>query len=798
MPLSLELETPPTEISPWRDIVFRVCRRIPPLWDLSNYVAVNPFLGFSTVDWQATAAELLHTLDADLLPPGEYYQSAWNSGTLNHAHLAAAAEQHGYDAEYLADLLAGTNAIPVRPYAGTSTLAERHDRACGSHWNQSVHASICRWCAIWATGGGAAWTLSPTQGLYASWRAAAQVDQSLEIAGLRGWRRWIKDLPACPNAAIDAMLTRVSAHVDDKEAYLYRLLGGVYGWASFLRRDTWSSAEDAAGMLGELLAVRLCADVAVHELAPASAKQVHARSLPVIQDQRIRAAFQDALEDGYVSSLLRKLKVHERPVHRPEVQAAFCIDVRSELLRRNLEAQSETIETIGFAGFFGIFLDWRTGDTHSARCPVLLKPSFPVCGQDVSREGAFAKAAKGLQGAPSAAFSFVELLGLSYGIHLAKDALARQPATLNADAVVQFVMAPAGVENGVGLQARADIAASILRNMGLRERFARLILLCGHEGHSANNPHAASLDCGACGGHSGAINARVAAALLNDPAVRDGLWQRGLGVPSDTRFLAGVHDTATDEVHLLDVDLLPLSHKQDLVRLRGWLESAGVGTRQERAHPLGFEGLADEPLRKQLLRRSRDWSETRPEWGLAKNAAFIAARRQRSRGVNLEGRAFLHDYDWRNDTDNAILGLILSAPMVVASWINLQYFASTVDNDRFGAGNKTLHNRVDTLGVVIGNGGDLRTGLPLQSVQAADGRWYHEPLRLQVVVEAPLEKISEVLNTCDGARDLVENGWVRLFALDPDSNTFHRWVPGRGWVLFQAEEGLGMTPAEGQ
>ncbi|MGB9634235.1 MAG: putative inorganic carbon transporter subunit DabA, partial [Chloroflexaceae bacterium] len=222
-------------------------------------------------------------------------------------------------------------------------------------------------------------------------------------------------------------------------------------------------------------------------------------------------------------------------------------------------------------------------------------------------------------------------------------------------------------------------------------------------------------------------------------------------------------------------------HQSDLEQLRAWLSEAAVATRLERARALGIGQGDPELISRQIRRRARDWSEVRPEWALARNAAFIAARRARTRGVCLEGRAFLHEYDWTTDPDNSILTLILTAPVVVASWINLQYFGSTVDNAYFGCGTKTIHNRVGTLGVVLGNGGDLRTGLALQSVQGPDGRWYHEPMRLQVVVEAPRERIEAVMQQHAVVRDLVENGWLRLFALDPEGTGATRWVPGAGW-----------------
>jgi uncharacterized protein YbcC (UPF0753/DUF2309 family) len=231
----------------------------------------------------------------------------------------------------------------------------------------------------------------------------------------------------------------------------------------------------------------------------------------------------------------------------------------------------------------------------------------------------------------------------------------------------------------------------------------------------------------------------------------------------------------------MDIHSLPPGHRRECEDLRAQLDAASAAVRRERSAALGVPSDDPARLRSDLVRRSRDWSEARPEWALARNAAFIAARRCRTRGLNLKGRAFLHEYDESFDHDGSVLRLVLSAPMVVASWINLQYFASTVDNDVLGAGDKALHNRVGRVGVVLGNGGDLRTGLPLQSVQSPDGRWFHEPLRLQVVVEASKSSIDAALAALPAVEQLVSNGWVRLFQLPRDQSGMARRLPEGGW-----------------
>jgi uncharacterized protein YbcC (UPF0753/DUF2309 family) len=579
---------------------------------------------------------------------------------------------------------------------------------------------------------------------------------------------------------IAEILFRLQISPAERIAYLYRLLGGIYGWASFFRRLSWEQDDENPGLLLDLLAIRLAGDGAVAELASLPRTALLQRTTVSVQDEGTRIALQDAMEDGFVRVLMAKLAgaAAANQTASPAVQAVFCIDVRSEPFRRHLEASSESmdmgvVETIGFAGFFGMSLSWEEGGVASARCPVLLKPSLTASAK-VPASGTLMRSMKAVQNAPSSSFNFVELAGAAYVAGLIGDGLVLgsnpESSEINAD-----------FELGQG-QHRVSLAAGILKNLGMRNRIGRLVLFCGHQGGSANNAHAAGLDCGACGGHGGGVNARAAAMLFNDRSVREGLCELGFNIPDDTYFLAGAHHTTTDEVHLLDSEKIPESHRGDVENLAILLAEAGRRTRRERSDALGLSQERTDRLGSLLRRRSVDASEVRPEWALARNAAFVAARRARTRGVDLEGRAFLHNYDWTTDDDNSVLRLILSAPMVVASWINLQYFASTVDNAVFGCGTKALHNRVDSLGVVLGNAGDLRTGLPLQSVYAADGSWHHEPLRLQVVVEAPRERVEEALAALPDVNALVKNGWVRLFALDSDLPVLSRWESD-GWEL---------------
>lgn len=756
-------------------LVRAACQRVAPMWPLDRFVAVNPFLGFTSMPFPEAAARLGRVAGVRMTLPGAFYQAEIAAGRIPESDLVA-----------VGPAATPEPCAPVR----IVTFGEALDTAIGTSWAPLADAEAARFTASWADAGQAGWPLIGREaGLFATWYRMARIDRTAEATGLAGFRAALHDLPSDPWAAIawavDVMRVQQAVLEDVLDGTLWR----VRGWAAVLRQRDWDArlAGDRDDAIIGLLAIRLAWDAALCQLHPSMLPAWHAGLSASVTQSAVplaELALQDAYEAGWQRRLLGKLAGAATPAPEPSVQAVFCIDVRSEVFRRALEAAVPEVQTIGFAGFFGFPIEVFPNGAEQGRtcCPVLMAPSMRVCervdapsrAQDaLLRTGARAWA--GLRRATAGGFSFVEAAGLGYAARLAADAIGVGRA---APPPVRPEIAPGvrdGQATGLSRAQALDAAEAALRGMSLTKGFARLVLLTGHGAQVTNTPHAAAFDCGACGGQAGDANARVAAAVLNDPGVRSGLASRGIAIPAETRFLAGLHNTTTDEVELFDTADLPASHAPDIARLRAWLTEAGDGCRAARLESLGLAGVSD-PLAS-LRRRSRDWAELRPEWGLAGNAAFIAAPRARTRGCDLEGRAFLHEYDETADPTGAVLEMIMTAPMVVASWINLQYYAATVDNAAFGSGDKMLHDVVGRIGVVLGNGGDLRTGLPLQSL-GYGGQLRHQPLRLCVLIAAAPAAIDAVLARHADVAALVDNAWMHLLSW-ADDGSCQRRVDGR-------------------
>lgn len=756
----------------------RAARLVPPAFPLSATVAVNPYLGHVEEDLAQTSARLARSagLRGTLSRPA--FRAAFHEGRLTRDDLAAAiALRPGTS---LGDLEQALERDTPAPRA-LPTVAELAARASGIDWPEIVAARIGAWAAGYFDQGQALWPAPQGRSAYDAWRGFARHDLTPEIAGLRGFCTKVADAPDTASLALLRAADQLGLTAQAAESAAHRWLMELGGWAQVARWKLWQAelAGETDDTLTDILTLRMLWDAALlrqyrAEIGAdwAEVLSQHARPITPTPDEEIDATLQLALELAHQRALdaLFAPSPLPRAATRPELQAAFCIDVRSERYRRALESCDSRIQTLGFAGFFGLPLAHKPlgACAHEAHLPVLLtaaletEPRATPEDSHLAQIGARATRAWGrFKLAAVSSFAFVEATGPLYLGKIIRDALGLH----GADAPE-----PAPQIAGLDLAARTAIAAKVLGAMGLTTEFAPVVLLVGHGANVTNNPHQSALQCGACGGHSGEVSARALAGLLNDADVRAALGTQGIAIPEDTRFLGALHDTTSDTVKIFDAP--------DLQRgtVRRWLDQATGLARAERGTLLPHAGAKGS----RLSARAFDWAETRPEWGLAGCAAFIAAPRDISRGRDLAGRAFLHDYDWQRDEGFGILELIITAPVVVASWISLQYYGSVTAPSAFGAGNKLLHNVVGGFGVFEGNGQTPRTGLAWQSVHDGAGL-VHEPLRLCVILRAPAVAISDVLDKHAGVRALFDNGWLHLLRMDDAGQLAERYHNG-GWV----------------
>ncbi len=774
---------------------------IPPLWSLEATVAVNPYVGQAGEPLQMAAARLARVAGVRTVPERAHFKAKFAANGLTRADLEAGLAEVPELGISVEELIAAMDK-PGRVPETLPTLADLAEEVSDINWPDFVAERIGHWAGGHYDTGQALWPAPKTRA-WLSWRSFAQRDLTPEIFGLTGFAGRVASMSMSARGALTKCAEEMGITSAACESYFHTLLMRLGGWAQLASGEAFRANLKGEGNndITDLLTAKLVFEAALlaryRDKIEDRWKQVlaaHAQPIEPSQDDLIDAALQAAADHAAARALDETLALPgSAKIEAPNVQAAFCIDVRSEVFRRALEASGDRIETIGFAGFFGIAASHRgfASDVLETRGPVLINTGATSAATDPQDSDMLTRVAKRVTRAwgrfrlaAVSSFAFVEATGPLYLGKLVRDSLAQKHPSLGAGP------APA-LSDSVTLEDQIGMAAAILSAMSMTSGFGKVILLAGHGAGVVNNPHASALQCGACGGHAGDVNARLVALLLNDSEVRAGLVTKGIEVPADTVFLAGLHDTVTDEVRLYEDDL-PEGHAQSAViaGLKQALKTAAKITRTERSArlPRATDAAA-------VMERAKDWSETRPEWGLAGCSAFIAAPRSRTAGRSLDGRSFLHSYDWRQDKGFGVLELILTAPVVVASWISLQYYGSSVAPDAFGAGNKLLHNVTGGIGVVEGNGGVLRGGLPWQSVHDGE-RFMHDPLRLSVAIEAPREAITDILNRHEGVAALFDNGWLRLFAMDDQGRLGWRYTGKGQWVSVQGEKAAASIAAE--
>jgi uncharacterized protein YbcC (UPF0753/DUF2309 family) len=808
------------------DSMRKACKKIAPVWPLENFVAVNPYLGHSSKKFENVAQELAAAGGIQMTLPIAFYLQKLKEGKLREKDLDTCLRKHDWDSDVSDFINNLENTIDAEESNSISTFADIASLSDAKDWNRFMTGRISVWAASYFDKGQASWSaanknLSP----FAAWKQEASIDRSPELNGLQGFRNFVKALPDDPYAATQIALDRLGLPRKALSLYLHRVLLRLGGWSAYAARLDWDNelygGED--GKLLEFLAVLVCWEAAL--LQSLNSPELSARwqeAIKVLSEADLqkninlqlqsKLILQEAYDLSAQQNIVLKFQEHKAEKknnqRQAKAQAIFCIDVRSEVYRRNLELVDNDIETLGFAGFFAFPIKYvPLGHADGeAQCPVLLTTG-PTIKESLASADENEKALehrllhrqirqvwKTFKSGAISNFSFVSPMGLSYLPKLFTDSFGLTRPVANPNDVgmkkarikkKSISLTSESWQNetaGIPLEQQISMAKNALNAMSLTENFAQFVLIVGHGSSMVNNPHATGYDCGACGGHTGEANARVAAAVLNNSAVRTALQKEAIHIPNNTVFLACLHDTTTDEVLIYNENDVLSSSEKALDELKQSLLLAGKSARTERSLRLNSDGSNTD---KAILGRSKDWSQIRPEWGLAGCSAFVVAPRERTKGINLEGKSFLHSYNWKKDAGFSVLELIMTAPMVVTSWINLQYYGSAVDNKQYGSGNKTLHNVTAGLGVLEGYSGDLRVGLPFQAVHDGD-QYQHEPQRLQVVIEAPIEAMNDILEKHQSVRDLCDNGWIYLLAMDANGQVSHRYTGDLKWEKIKA------------
>ena len=764
------------------DSILEASKVIGKTWPLYSFVASNPLAGYEKASFQQAVCTAGKHLNAEVFPEAKIYRQAYQNGDI--------------DNKILLELLK-ENGLSKSPEYYLSYL-ESNESTEGLNRNHLLDCNVAKWLASFMDEGLAEWDMPfKDRGFYAAWRQLVIYDPE---AGFKS----LDEIPESSEKAIEEILIpfKETEYVD---IFSYQL-ASLPGWTGYInhRNDTNSDWQQTFPItLTDYLAVRLL-----------TAKQLKLEILPEVVNTnksdkvfKVQYAWLQAWEQTWQNQLVQSfdqksnVQVSIVDDKLPEAQMVFCIDTRSELIRRHIEEKGN-YETFGYAGFFGIAMDYEDSKDGLIRksCPPIVSSAYKV--SEIAQPNkekevlAFERKndrynfglyfLKRLKNMLPSAFGYVEGSGLFYGVSIVARTLMpgkmyqfSRPNTSKTESICQPEMVKTVgqslTQNEILLEEKVNIVKSAFELLGWNQ-FAPLVLFVGHGSHSANNAFGSSLDCGACAASPGRHNARMLAKLANLQEVREELNEKyGIKIPEKTVFIGAEHNTTTDSIVLFDSEVSE-SHKQLVQDLKVNLNRAQQTATQDRL-VVKKDSVATAQI------KANHWAETRPEWGLAKNAGFIVGPRSLTKNTNLDSRCFLHSYDWNLDKSGKALEGNMQGPMVVTQWINNHYYFSTVDNKTFGGGSKITHNITGKFGVVQGNGGDLKMGLPLQSLFNSDNDMYHQPLRLTVMIQAPVNRVSEILLRNENLKTLLDNEWIYLMVMDPENeNEIFQYKKSIQWV----------------
>lgn len=769
-------------------LINKITKYIPSYPPLQSFNASNPLIGLHELPFDEAIASVAKYAPISGTLALHKYHAFWQSGKININDLSFAIKDflvqqniQTITEDAILELLLDKSL--QSKFADIDSKVRRNFSAQISGWyvqsNQRVFSFVARFFDI----GQAKWQMPvKSNQLYLAWLEYAKVNYSRYAI--------MHQMTDDVYTSIRNMLNLADIHEDNIEDYLLKVLFQIIGWASFvhwLELVEINPYVDKRGKVADIIAIWLAETSILHgklmefpdsvftnvdsefeEVLREYFKKYNAdeECLVKLNRHNWNLIWQLALEHNYRDNLVRQIKLNKhRTIAKPTAQLLFCVDVRSEGLRRYLESYNN-YQTFGTAGFFGVGFDFHHQHNVTRQSPdwstshhylhVPTKRLTPLHNVFKNLVNGLLRTKKSFL-APLVLF---DVVGLWFSLRIMANTLMPwKKKLIGKHHQLEYNSFDIFQDSNYSIQELSQQIAKLLRSIGLCNNFSELIVVCGHLSESVNNPFISSLHCGACGGNSGAPNAIAFCQAINDPRVRSHLsHHENIHIPVYVQFVAATHNTTTDQVdYYYNQHILSIDNIERLDRLKSDLELAGRDLCNERQLHMDAEQNVDV--------RKGDWAELQPELGQVNNAALVIGPRGITRNINLQRSVFLQSYDSKLDLDGSILNDIFNSTVKVVNMINSQYYFSTTDQNLFGSGNKVLHNIVSQLGVMEGNSSDLKIGFSQQSL-FYKGESLHLPLRLCIIVCAPESLVTETLAKNKLLTKLIEGKWLNFYQID--------------------------------
>ena len=817
-----------------KKIIDRITTCLPTSWPLQSFIAMNPLWDQVNQPISETLKELGDTVSIKGTLPLKQYHRLYQNNDVRPVHIKNAVTHWLQQKELPEIVQINSDPVNIgqslcdfllanESQESLETLDQNNDDPINNTFQnmgcpldsdqiQSIRDALIKWCATFFDFGQAILSIpSESNNLFTAWRELVILDSPR-------WKKIINILPNDPVEAAEFLVLKLNIPEQVLETYCLQILLQIKGWASFIK---WLQSKQKniftrkTASITDLITIWLAYEVYFIEkhsfvikkqdVLQCNNKEKHPididlkklwqhwlfKTLSLVDNKHpqsslnflyteldlfsIRWIWQTAWEKSYqdvlISSLEKQNRNKQKNHTRSNFQAIFCIDTRSEGLRRHLETLGR-YETFSFAGFFGFpfRLREKTSDYQTFQSPPIIEPEIVL--EFIQQQpkhkthqqiADFFNTVGRVKNHGLATYALFELVGTWLSLKLIGKTFL--PALYRRISKHKKSTPPSmphtiSRENlfGFNIDEATHLAAVFLKTIGLTQYFSKIVLICAHGASMDNNPYQSSFDCGACGGNAGTPNAMVACTVLNDSVVREKLRKYQIDIPHDTKFISGCHDTTIDTVDLFIEKVEQEDLEITLKQLREDLKLACDRLQKDRLQNLpGNSGVNN---------RQANWAELIPELGLANNAAMIIGPRNLTRGLNLNRRVFLHSYEPTLDKDGSLLEGILTGPVIIAHWINAQYYFSTTDPNLYGSGNKAIHNVVSKLGVMEGNLSDLKIGLPIQNVYFQD-ELLHQPLKLLVIIYAKRSLLDQLIHRHPKIKNLFEGQWAYLHVMEP-------------------------------